>query len=349
MSLQPVSPAAGAIYSRHATSPDAPSLPWTVHYVDVAGLKIAVYDSGGPDGQQLQAPLLLVHSMHAVASAFEWQPLMQRQARQRRVVAVDLPGCGLSDKPELAYTPALMSAAITATIDWINAAEVDIAALSLGCEFAALATFQRPGRVRSLALVAPTGMEGRRAHEHYKAGRTRGSHFVRRLLRENRLGRLLYRVMTTRLMIHMFMSLTWGTQAYDKALLRQARACAQRPGARHVALNFIAGNLFSYGIIEIYRALPVPVWVAHGDQGAFTNFSACPQHTGDAAQGASHAVKREVFDGGAMPHFEWPDAFNQAYRRFLSSSGPGSLRWQQSRAPQSQNATTPATWGAMAR
>jgi len=349
MSLQPVSPAADAIHALHAVSSAGPSLPWAVHYVDVAGLKIAVYDSGGPDGQQLQPPLLLVHSMHAAASAFEWQPLMQRQARQRRVVAVDLPGCGLSDKPEVAYTPAMMSAAIAAAIDWINAAEVDIAALSLGCEFAALATLQRPGRVRSLALVAPTGMEGRHANEHHRAGRSRGWDFVRRLLRGNRLGRLLYRVMTTRLMIHLFMSLTWGTQAYDKALLRQARACAQRPGARHVALNFIAGTLFTYGIIEIYRALPIPVWVVHGDQGAFTNFGACPQHTGDAAQGASHAVKREVFDGGAMPQFEWPDAFNQAYRRFLLRPAPGSLRWQQPRTTQSHDAATPASWGATAR
>jgi len=267
-------------------------------------------------------PLLVVHSVNATASAFEMQPIALRQARQRPVIALDLPGFGLSDKPDQRYSPQQMQQAVAAAMDWIDveigAGPIDVMALSLGCEFAAEAVLQKPQRVRTLTLISPTGMEGRRVGERYKQGQTREMTWMRRLLRETRVGGWLYRLLTRPGSIRWFLSRSWGTPGFDPRLLEHGLACAAQTGARFAPLDFVAGALFTRGIVERYRSVPVPMWVAHGTKGSFTDFGACPERSGSAAAGVMHRVERTAFATGAMPHFEMPDAFEAAYERFLS-------------------------------
>lgn len=50
------------------------------------------------------APLLLLHSVNAAASAAEVRTLHEHFRHSRTVLSIDLPGYGLSDRPDLAYT-----------------------------------------------------------------------------------------------------------------------------------------------------------------------------------------------------------------------------------------------------
>lgn len=269
-----------------------------------------------------EPPLLLVHSINATASAFEMGPIAQRQSRRRAVIALDLPGFGSSEKTDRRYSPAQMRTAINAAIDWIGAQvstrPIDLMALSLGCEFAAESALRKPARVRTLTLISPTGMEGRRVGERYEDGRTREQAWLRGLLRENRLGSQLYRLLTTQTSMRWFLSRAWGTTDFSPALLEHGRMCAALPGARYAPLDFVSGALFTRGVIERYRALQMPLWVVHGNQGSFTDFEACPTHTDIRAGLAACPVERTVIDGGSMPHFESLDAFDAAYQHFLS-------------------------------
>jgi pimeloyl-ACP methyl ester carboxylesterase len=308
-----------------ATNNPGASLPGERHELLIpGGLRTVLYQSAPIPGFAQAAnatPLLLVHSVNAAASAFEMEPLYSRQALRRPVFALDLPGFAAADKPDILYTPVLMCEAIEAAMDWIShnvtAAPIDIVALSLSCEFATEAVLNHPSSVRSVALISPSGMEGRRATEKYEAGRTRQSKLALKMLRSTAFGRGLYRLLTPRMSMRWFLSRTWGTKHFDRRLLEHSRTCAALPGAEHLPLQFICGGLFTRGIIERYRALPVPVWVAHGHRGSFTDFRACPVPTGVSTTAASHPVERTVFDAGAMPHFELPDAFDKAYQRFL--------------------------------
>ena len=49
------------------------------------------------------APLLLIHSVNAAASAYEMRPIHERMKATRRVYTVDLPGYGFSDRSERTY------------------------------------------------------------------------------------------------------------------------------------------------------------------------------------------------------------------------------------------------------
>lgn len=302
------------------------SLPGQRHTLRLPGDQTAaLYYLTQPDYETAPTwttPLLAVHSVNATASAFEMEPVVIHQARQRPVVALDLPGFGASTKPDVPYSPLVMQQAVSAAMEWIadnvSKGPVDVMALSLSCEFAAEAVLQQPGRVRTLTLISPTGMEDRRVGERHEAGKTREAAWLRRLLRQTRAGRGLYRLLTTEPSVRWFLARSWGTRDFDPRLLEHGLRCATLPGAENAPLDFVAGALFTAGVIERYRALPVPLWVAHGKQGAFTDFGACPERCGTAATGGTYPVERTVFESGAMPHFQLPDDFNAAYERFIS-------------------------------
>jgi pimeloyl-ACP methyl ester carboxylesterase len=257
-----------------------------------------------------------VHSVNAAASAIEMLPLLIDQAAKRPVVAVELPGFGRSDRRDIDHTPLLMRDALVTTLDWmalyVSAQPVDIVALSLGCEFATEAVLKQPQRCRSLALISPTGMQKRHAIERWEPGRTREAKAWRRLLRRTPLGAALFNGLTTQTSMHWFLSRMWGGSDYDRRLLEHGLRCSRQAGARFAPLDFVSGALFTRGMVERYAALPVPVWVAHGNRGSFTDFDACPA-----------ALRRTVFDGGAMPHFERSDEFVEAYERFIASCAMG--------------------------
>ncbi|HEY6132758.1 MAG TPA: alpha/beta hydrolase [Rubrivivax sp.] len=297
-------------------------------------------------GAHADVPLLLIHSVNATASAIEMAPVFERQASRRPLVALELPGFGSSARPAVQHTPGMMSNAIAAALAWTRSqvadVPVDVMALSLACEFAAETALTNPDDVRSLALISPTGMESRRAQERYEEGRTRENKWLRRLLRHPSIGPALYRLLTKRASMRWFLSRAWGTKDFDQRLLEYGRLCAGQPGAHHAPLDFVSGALFTRGIIERYRLLPMPVWVVHGQKGSFTDFKACPTHAGSVGNARPHRVTRTAFDTGSMPHCEWPEEFDAAYDRFLAgavksarlyTASPGrsvpgsSLRW----------------------
>ena len=114
------------------------------------------------------APVLLVHSINAAASAYEVRPVVEAIVPGRRAFAPDLPGFGASDRSARRYDIALYGAAIDDALDAIadecgGDVPVDVLALSLSAEFAARAALRRPHRVRTLTLVTPTGLDRRSA------------------------------------------------------------------------------------------------------------------------------------------------------------------------------------------
>lgn len=299
-----------------------------------ANLHAALYvgtTGAGPALPVNTTPLLLIHSVNATASAIEMLPVFERQARRRPVVALELPGFGAADRADIRYEPELMQQAIAAAIGWmqVNIAPgpVDVMALSLGGEFATQVVLSKPQAVRTLALISPTGMEEDRVGERYEGGRTRSLDTLRRVLRRGALGKGLFAALTTRPSMRWFLSRTWGGSDFDPRLQEHGRLCAQAPGAHHAPLDFVCGALFTRGIIERYRQLPVPVWVAHGERGAFDDFGACPTRTGEGLPTASHRVVRTPFNSGAMPQFAQAEAFDAAYEIFLASAAPGMRPW----------------------
>jgi pimeloyl-ACP methyl ester carboxylesterase len=73
-------------------------------HVKVDGESVAVFDLPPRllDRPEQGPPLLVIHGYPT--SSIDFQPVVDVLAAHRRVVLLDLPGCGLSDKPDRAYS-----------------------------------------------------------------------------------------------------------------------------------------------------------------------------------------------------------------------------------------------------
>ncbi len=266
-------------------------------------------------------PLLLVHSINAAGSAYEVRPLYEYYRRSRTVYAVDLPGFGFSERGKRDYTPRLMTDAIHAMMSEIQrihgVAALDVLALSLSAEFLARAALENPGAFRSIALVSPTGFN-RSTPEQAPAGTTRAMPKFRRFL--SLTGRLVYDLLTTKPSIRYFLRKTWGAKEIDEGLLDYDYLTTHQPGAHYAPYAFVSGYLFSLDIQSLYRSIELPVWMAHGVRGDFQDYSK-----------ASSFVSRpnwivQVFQTGALPHFESLSEVTRAYDDFLAGVSQGVAR-----------------------
>ena len=274
--------------------------------------RLSVYVAGqGP-------PLLLIHSINASASAAEMRPLHEHYRATRTVFSVDLPGFGFSDRSDRNYTPRLMTDAVHAVTEQVRArcgpAPIDALALSLSSEYLARAAAEAPGAYRSVALVSPTGFMGLRAWRG-APGSTRGLPWLYKALRGPGAGwgGALFRTLTRPGVIRYFLHRTWGSKGIDEALWAYDVLTTRVAGAEHAPLHFLAANLFSADIHTVYERLAMPVWMAHGVRGDFTDYR------GKLIVEARPNWHFTVFPTGALPYFEVPEDFCNAYDRFLAT------------------------------
>jgi pimeloyl-ACP methyl ester carboxylesterase len=118
----------------------------TLNRTKVGDLTLAYREAGtGP-------PLLLLHGWPT--SSFLWRDVIPALARSHRVLALDLPGFGGSDKPEGArYTFGYFEDAIDRFLAAVGADDIALAAHDIGGPVGLHWALRRPGRVQRLALL----------------------------------------------------------------------------------------------------------------------------------------------------------------------------------------------------
>lgn len=291
----------------------------------VSGAALQVDSRAGPlacyvDGEARGGlpPLLLIHSVNAAGSAYEVKPLHDHYRQHRRVYSMELPGYGHSDRSDRVYSPRMMTDAVLDMTAEIRRREgvpsVDALAVSLSSEFLARAASEQPAAYRSIALVSPTGFDGRGPYRG-ASGTSRGKAWLYRLFTVPPWRRALFDLLTSRRSIRFFLEKTWGSKAIDEGMLEYARLTTRHPGAHHVPYYFIGGYLFSADITTVYESLRLPVWMSHGVRGDFVDY----RHK-DLLAGHDN-WRFSVFDAGAMLYFEHPVEFIAAYDAFLEGVG----------------------------
>lgn len=297
-----------ALFVPHAL-PLPPAIEAERHEIDTAAGRLSYYAAGQG------APLLLIHSINAAASAYEVRPIFEHFRASRRVYALDLPGFGFSERSARDYTPRLYTDALLALLDVIarecGGAPADALAVSLGGEFLARAASEQPARFRTLALVSPTAFD--KGEDFYGApGSVRGLPALRHLYGFPPWGRALFDALNSRASQRFFLARTFGSyEAIDQGLLEYDYLTAHQPGAQHAPFAFVSGGLFSADIDRVYETLTQPVWLAHGVRGDFGQV----RDARNVAGRANWSIQR--FETGMLPHFEQPEAFLSAYAAFL--------------------------------
>jgi pimeloyl-ACP methyl ester carboxylesterase len=99
-------------------------------------------------------PLLLIHGVQDEADS--WQRIIPALAQHRRVLALDLPGFGLSDKRARRYGVPYYTSCVFAFLDALNIQKAALAGNSLGAMIAEFAAITQPARVSALTLISGT-------------------------------------------------------------------------------------------------------------------------------------------------------------------------------------------------
>jgi len=125
-------------------------------FVDVAGLRLHVRDSGAPADRPDAPAVVLLHGFGS--SLHTWEPWAQALAGTHRVIRYDLPGAGLTGAdPTGDYSDERGMQVLLALMDRLGIARASVVGHSMGGRLAFRFAAAHPGRVDKLVLVAPDG------------------------------------------------------------------------------------------------------------------------------------------------------------------------------------------------
>ena len=99
-------------------------------------------------------PLVLLHGLGGTKASF--LPTVAALGARHRMVAVDLPGFGDSDKPLGPYDPRFLARWVAGALDALELDSTHLLGHSLGGRVALEVAFQQPARIDALVLMTPS-------------------------------------------------------------------------------------------------------------------------------------------------------------------------------------------------
>jgi pimeloyl-ACP methyl ester carboxylesterase len=200
-------------------------------------------------------PIVLVHSINAAAGAYEMRPLFEHYAGQRPVYALDLPGFGLSERPDIVYSPTLYADVLNQFLREVVGEPADVVALSLSSEVAARAALDAPDGFNSLVMLAPTGFSD---ISEIDDG-------VYNTLSFPLWGQALFDLLVTKPSLNFFLGQIFSGDAPEE-YIHYAYLTGHQPGGHFAPLYFVGGQLLTPAAhTELYAPLDLSVLAIYGD------------------------------------------------------------------------------------
>jgi len=121
------------------------------HFIDVDGVKIHYQEKG------TGTPLVLLHGY--TSSTYSWKDVFEPLSKSFHVIAVDLKGFGLSEKPDGDYTRRAQATLVAHLLAQLNIEKAWLCGNSMGGEVALNVAVANPQRVAGLILIDSAGVE----------------------------------------------------------------------------------------------------------------------------------------------------------------------------------------------
>ena len=273
-------------------------LPGESRYATVDGISTHYVVAGeGP-------PVLLIHGLGA--SVVTWRDNIGPLSAAHRVYAVDLPGHGDSDKPDIDYAVDTMVRFVVRFLESLNVESTAIIGNSIGGALGLITALRHPELVTRLLLVDSAGL-GREISAYLKLVSIPG---LGALLESSRVG-------GTRLMLKkVFTDETFVTQE----LLDELYRSRQMPGAKEAVVKVIRRTVSLRGVrreflyLDDLPSLSMPLMLVWGAQDLILPVS----HAYRASEAAPNALLKVFDECGHWPHMERASEFNSLALDFLS-------------------------------
>jgi pimeloyl-ACP methyl ester carboxylesterase len=271
-------------------------------FIDVGAIQTRYWQEGTAG-----TPVVLLHGIGC--SVLEWERNVEALARRHVVLAVDLMGFGLTDKPSGEdYGLARLARFVLDFMTAVNVPRAHLAGNSLGGRLALACAIAAPARVASLLLVDPAGVDGPDTLLEFRLATVPGLGEL--LTRPNALGT---RMLWTKAFANP------GPFVTDE-MVRTKLALARLPGAHAAFLKTLRSFVGLRGfrpqpLAALHAALPrieAPTYAIWGRQDRFVP----PAHA-QALQRLLPGVQVELWDDcGHAPQIECAARFDEAALAF---------------------------------
>ena len=274
------------------------TLPGESRYATIGGIRTHYVLAG--QGR----PVVLIHGLGA--SVATWRDNIAPLAERLAVYAVDLPGHGDSDKPDISYDAESMAEFVRAFADHLGIENPALVGHSMGGGLALITALTYPELVSRLVLVS-SGSLGRQVTPFLRLVTLRwiGEWFTGG------------RFDTTGLMLRQ--------SFHDESLIApelvdELRRTSSMPGAREARLKVVRNFISPWGVRRKYirtgelDTLDMPLMIVWGEKDRILP----PAHGRQAAEASGTAELHVLADCGHWPHMERAAEFNALALEFLS-------------------------------
>lgn len=268
------------------------------------GEELAYQVTGKPDAQ----PLLLVHGIYAGASSYEFRKNFLELAENFRVYALDLLGCGLSDRPRRRYEPEDVALQIEDFAREEIEAPTHLIASSLSAALLVPAAVRSPRLFKKLVFICPTGLGN--------LDRPSGllGNVIYRLFLTPILGDSLYHAIVSRRGIRYYLD---NMAYHDPKLITDELVedyyhTSHQPGAKYFPAAFVSGKL-NLGLADYWPKVPHKTFIAWGQEARTPPVSQAQQFI----RRNPRAEPKIFRDAALLPHDERAATFNEEVKKFL--------------------------------
>lgn len=278
--------------------------PLPVQHTTVGEMDIAFVDSGGEG-----SPIVFIHGLSSYLGFWEYQ--LEHFAKDHRVLALDLPGYGASDRPDAPYSPPWYADVVA---EWMAGVGVDSATVvghSMGGQIAMELALRHPERADRLVLSAPAGIET------FGPGQAR---FMKDFWTETRALDSTEEQVRANFLTQVFNTVDEGVERLIQERVRLGLSA--RFAGTSVAVSRSIAGMVDHPVGERAVAISAPTLIVYGtDDRMIPN----PVFTGGRTRAIGERAHRliphsrlvMVEGAGHTVHHDAPRAFNQAVEEFL--------------------------------
>jgi pimeloyl-ACP methyl ester carboxylesterase len=289
---------APAAPERLAWAPDVP-----VRYVEVNGVRLRYVTAG--EGR----PLVLLHTLRTQLDMF--QKMIPELARHFRVYALDHPGHGYSDIPDVDYRPEFFVSSVAGFLERLDIKDAVIAGESIGGSIALLLAARQNPRVQRVIAINPYDYDRGR-------GLRRSSALANLLFGLNDvpvLGATVTRLRQFPIVKKVFEGGVHHSESFPPTLLREMYAVGNRPGHYQAFMSLVSHWPEWEEARKEYGAITVPTLLVYGDH----DWSR-PHEREANLNAIPGATMETVENGGHFLSVDRPEELVAAIRRFAGGA-----------------------------
>ncbi|MHB9132962.1 MAG: alpha/beta fold hydrolase [Armatimonadota bacterium] len=279
-------------------------LPGDIGYYDWIEGRVAFYRLGQG------SPLLLVHNPNAAGSSWEWRKVFPELANRYTVYAIDLLGFGLSEKPDIDYSGAMLADLLHDFIQDVIGRRTHAVGSGLSSSYLVNAAVRRPEIIEHLVLVNPTGTTSMASPT--VEGLTWAA------LRSPILGTSIYNTMVSMAGIEneLLQHVYYNPCSVSPDIVQSLHASAHQHGSQFAAAAFISGRL-DLPMRMAFSDISQPVLMIWGAEAFYTPLSDSVDLLYRHPQAQLVVLER----CGMLPHDEKAGEFIRLVRDFLPQIG----------------------------